>query len=179
MGVEPRVGAAYAFFCMAERRFDPKETVIEAFYAAKDLVEGLIADFQSSDKFFKYKLGVVVSWVALSLGTLGVACPGTPNVNENKLGATVRVVPVGEETGVMVLNESQETWKDVKLLLNNQFNFYSPSLAPEGRLALTLKQFAGPTGTPAPKDLHPNTLKITCSEGSSVIDLNVVAPQAP
>jgi hypothetical protein len=159
---------------MAATRFDPKETAIEAFYAAKDLVEGLLNDFRSSDKFFKYKLGIVVLWAFLSLSTAVVACPGAEGPS-NSLSADVKVVQVLDETSVTVLNQSSSEWRDVRLLLNGAYTAYQPTIAAGARAVLTLKQFAGSGGAAVPAGTRPSSLKITCSEGSTVVEIGGAA----
>ena len=157
---------------MAARGFDPKETVIEAFYAAKELVGGFFNDFKSSDKFFKYKVGIVALWAFLSLSTAVVACPGSEGPN-NSLSAQVKVVQVLDETSVTVLNQSSSEWRDVRLLLNGAYTAYQPTIE-AGRMAvLTLRQFAGPGGVAVPAGTHPSSMKITCSEGSTVVTMGL------
>src|SRR4051794_20456547 len=44
-------------------------------------------DFRKSDRFFKYKAGVVVAWLLLSVTGFVVACPGSSTGARNSLDA--------------------------------------------------------------------------------------------
>ncbi len=159
---------------MATRSFDPKETVIEAFYAAKELLEGLLSDFKSSDRYFKYKVAIIATWAVLSLTTAAVACPGSGGP-PNKLMARGMVSHVGAAPSVAVGNGSAADWRDVKLLLNGTYTAYQDVIPMGGRAVLTLRQFAAAGGKAVPTGTRLNTLTVTCSEGTTAIDLS--APQ--
>jgi hypothetical protein len=160
---------------MASGGFDPKESLIEAFYAAKELAEGLLADFKSSDRFFKYKAGIIATWAFLSITTAAVACPGS-GAPQNKLMARALVEQVVDETSVAVINDSTSEWKDVKITLNHTFTAFQASIPASGRAVLTLKQFSGANGAAVPAGTKPNLVTVICSEGTTEIDLN--APPA-
>ena len=155
---------------MAESKLDLRESIIEAFYGAKEAVGSLVEDFQNSDRFFKYKLGIILAWVLLSLTTIGLACPGSGGANS--LGAKVRVTKVVEDTSILIKNESSVNWSDVRIKMNGTYTAYTPAIPGGGNLVLTLKQFAGPSGQVPPKGLQPATVEINCSQGLLLVDLN-------
>jgi hypothetical protein len=150
-----------------------KERAIEVYYAAQDLVEKGLHELKGRDRYFKYKLGIFATWAALSLGTLGVACPGggVPGDNNN-IGAHIGVESVLDDLSVLVENESTSQWKDVKLTLNGQYMAFTPELDPGAKVVIRGQQFVGPGGKVAPRDIKASTVRIECSRGSYTADLS-------
>src|SRR4051812_22384993 len=155
---------------MAARKLDIKDAVIEAFYSVKDVVGQFIEDFRSRDRYFKYKAAVVAAWLAVSSGTLAVSCGGGPK--ENKLHAHTQVTQVLDDKSLLVRNDSSSTWREVHLTLNGSFTAYTPEIDAGGKFVIAVKQFVGPEGQVPAKDMAPSQLRIACSEGSDLIDLN-------
>jgi hypothetical protein len=88
------------------------DTVLNAFSILSEVID----DFKSSDRFFKYKALVLTTWLLLSVGAFGVACPGSGSTND--LNASL--VPAGD--GVyMVKNESSDVWQDVEIIVNGKY----------------------------------------------------------
>src|SRR5687768_4133658 len=70
-----------------------------------------LESFRASDRFFKYKAGILVAWVALSVTTLGVACPGEGGGNE--IDAVLIATEVSGRPVVSLQNASEDRWEDV------------------------------------------------------------------
>lgn len=153
---------------MAERKFDPKEMAIEAFYTVKELLAQFVEDFRSRDRYFKYKVGIIAAWLVVSTGTFAVSCGGGPS--ENSLRAHAKVTTVADDVTLLVRNDSSDVWKEVHLTLNGKFTAYTPEIPPGGKFVLAVKQFVGPEGQVPARDLQPQTLRVACSEGADVID---------
>lgn len=160
---------------MSGRKFDPKEMALEAFYSAKALAEQFIDDFRSRDRFFKYKAGIIAAWVGVSALSLGVSCGGGPK--ENALHARTQLTQVLDDQTLLVRNDSTSDWKEVHLTLNDRFTAYTPEIAAGGKFVIAVKQFVGPEGEVPARDLKPHFLKVSCSEGTDLLDLT--APQGP
>jgi hypothetical protein len=160
---------------MAATKFDLRETVIEAWYGAREVVEGFVSDFSSRDRFFKYKVGIVGVWALLSLTTLGVACPSQGGAN--RLGARVRPEKVVDQYSILVRNESDVKWDDVRITVNNRYTAYTSHIAPGDHITLTLWQFTGDSGQVPPKGMQPQIIAIRCAQGTYERDLSV--PEEP
>lgn len=155
---------------MAAGKLDPKESLIEAFYTVKALLSQLVDDFRARDRYFKYKAGIIVAWLALSAGTLGVSCAaGAPR--HNSLHAVTQVTQVVGEYTLFIRNDSDQDWNDVRLTLNGSFNAYTPVIAQGDHFVIPAKQFVGAQGAIPAKDLKPRSLRIRCSDGSDTLDL--------
>lgn len=158
-----------------DAKVDPKEMATEAFYAAKEFAEGLLADFKSQDRFFKYKAGILSAWLVTSCSTVVLAWPAASGP-KNALRAEVRMSVVVDTTSMLVKNLSSEDWKDVRLTLDDKFTSFFPLVKAGDKVVVAVIQFVGPTGQVPPKKLKPNSLRIACSEGTTDIDLNAPPP---
>ncbi len=131
---------------------------------AKDAVE----DFRRRDRFFKYKAFIAAGWFALSATTLGIACPqGGMEVGE--MGARVVVGNTPGRPSLVIYNESNEPWKDVRFVVNKEFGAYVAKVDPKGYVTLTPKQLLRPNGQPAPSDLVMRDLEIKTEDGSGML----------
>ncbi len=134
--------------------------------ALRDAVEG----FRRQDRYFKMRAGIVGAWAVLTLVALWTACPSSGPTNP--LGADVRVLRdslVGGEQ-ILVRNESDEIWTEVKLTLDDGWRHEHKTLRSHDQLVLSLDRFKR-EGQPPPRDLKPRTLKIECDQGHYVFDL--------
>ncbi|MFN7130436.1 MAG: hypothetical protein ACK4N5_00030 [Myxococcales bacterium] len=155
-----------------------REGAIDALYNVRAIAEEFIEDFRNSDRFFKYKAGVVASWCAMTLLTLVLACPSAQRQPTNSLRASVSVMQVpGLETtrtALLIENQSDAAWDDVMLKLNGTWTAAIPTIAPRQRAVIELKKFSAADGKTPPIDLRPTSLEIRSSEGKATID-NLVA----
>ncbi len=134
-------------------------------------LRGAIEGFRRQDRYFKMRAGIVGAWMLLTVVSLWTACP--PSGAANPLGADVRVLRdslVGGEQ-LLVRNESDEIWTEVKLLLDGAWSYEHKTLRPHDQLVLSLDKFAR-EGQPAPGDLKPRTLTIDCDQGRHIFDLH-------
>ncbi len=59
------------------------EGALDALYNVRAIAEEFVEDFRNSDRFFKYKAGVVASWSLMTLLTLILACPSAHQAPTN------------------------------------------------------------------------------------------------
>jgi hypothetical protein len=95
----------------------------------------------------------------------------------NSLQAYVKIEPVAlpEATVIFVRNDSGHTWKDVKVLLNDRFEYQRPDLPPTHYISLQIDRFASydanGKASYAAKDLVPKKVSIECDRGHFLLDL--------
>jgi hypothetical protein len=129
----------------------------------------LATDFSSQDRYFKVQAGLVVGWLLISLITIGaVAHSGSSG---NRLGAEVRAEQAVGGALLFVSNTSDSRWTDITYRLNGDYTYRQATLAPGDHAALPVGRFrkGGITGSRAPQDLAPQTLTISCRQGSTEI----------
>ncbi len=161
-----------------DRKTAAKEVFLDVLYDAKALVLEMVDDFKASDRFFKYKFGVIAGWVALSVMALVIACPGGPAVSGNSLDARILVkqVPALDRTltALYIENTGDDDWGDALLKLNNSFTHSVPDLKAGAKAVVTVEKFSGPGGKTPPSDLPLIKLEISCKRGHAIIDLEEV-----
>jgi len=130
-----------------------------------DLVEG----FRRSDRYFKWRLGIVGAWAVLSIATLWGACASTAPTNA--LGADVQVNR-DSIMGVQLLvrNESTRIWEDVVLTLDDGWRYTHRTMRPHDLVVLSMSSFKKGDEAP-PRDYKPRALVIACEQGSDRFDL--------
>lgn len=152
-----------------------REYALDAAYRARALVQGLAGDFSRSDRFVKYKIGIIGLWALVSAATLVATCTGGRSDIDvtNAIGAYARFERSAElgVAAVFLENHSRDTWKQVQLTINDTYSSLLPYVDPGGRAVVELKKFNGPKGETPPQDTRVARLAIRCSEGTAVLDL--------
>lgn len=158
-----------------DRKTALKEGAIDAVYNLRALAEEFVEDFRNSDRFFKYKAGVVASWAAMTLLTLVLACPSARKEATNALKANVQVMQVPgldtTRTALLIENQSDQPWSDVMLKLNGTWSAALPVIGPKQKAVMEIRKFAAGDGRTPPLDLRPSSLEIRSREGDIVLDL--------
>ncbi len=131
-------------------------------------------DFRSSDRFFKYKAAVIAIWVLLSVTSFAVACPGSGN--SNPIGAALVATEIAGRPVVSVQNTSDDSWREVLVLVNGSYRAAVASIDPHQTVTLTPKQWVGPDGQAASPDLRVTDVEIRTSEGNTVLFRGGQAP---
>jgi len=159
----------------SDKKAAAKEVFLDVLYDAKSLVLEMVDDFKASDRFFKYKAGVIGSWVLLSVLAMIIACPSNPGMRSNSLDARILIkqVPALDRsiTALYIENTGDDDWGDALLKLNNVFTHSIPDLKAGAKAVVTIEKFSGPGGKTPPSDLKPQKLEITCKRGNTTIDL--------
>lgn len=110
-------------------------------------------DFKSADRFFKYKAAVLVCWLALSVTSVGVACP-TSAFQTNSFGARLVVAGEARSPIYMVKNDSTEAWQDVEVLVNGEYRSTAAQIDAQREITLSPVVLYNSAGTRAPAELR-------------------------
>ncbi len=98
-----------------------REGTIDTVLNATTILGELMEDFRNSDRFFKYKAGVLFTWLLLSVTSLGVACPPSDQ-SSNDLEARL-IANRSEATPVfMVKNDGTDPWENVVITVNGKYH---------------------------------------------------------
>ena len=124
-------------------------------------------DFQNSERYFKYKAGIIGAWLLVSIVSVFLAMPESGVTND--LGAQVVTTEVAGRAVYMIKNDSTETWNDVEVVVNRDYKTRVAQIPPNGDITLTHKQLVGPKNVPAPEHLKVFDLEIRTSEGRTVL----------
>lgn len=125
----------------------------QALNAASILKEKL-AEFRSSDGYFKAKAGIIGGWALISLLSIVIACPGQ-GVKTAELGARVTVLPNSDRPNaapsLTVTNTGEDPWENVIFTVNGKYKALVVKIDAGGIYTLTPKSLLGPAG-PMPSD---------------------------
>lgn len=146
-----------------------KEGAADAALNIAGILRDLWADFRASDQFFKYKALILAVWLALSGAGFFVACPGSGGPT-NTIGARLVKGKVLDSTVISVINESEDAWEDVVVVVNRT---YSSSVAhvpgreqdPDNRFTVDTKKLRDPNNKAAPDALFISDLYVRTAEG--------------
>lgn len=133
------------------------------------LLKQLAKDFKESDRFFKYKAGIIALWLALSVTGFVVACPGSSTTAHNSLDAKLTVTQVAGDPVYSLKNTSDEPWTEILVVVNGDYRYAAPNVAPNDMLTFEVKRLTGPNGKPAPKDMAVTSLELRTEQGKSVL----------
>jgi hypothetical protein len=129
------------------------------------ILKEMLADFRQQDRFFKYKASIVAGWLAMSVASFAIACPGS-SVQAGDMDARLVLSDKLDRPSITIWNESNKAWKDVVVTVNNQYQAAVPSVAPGELMTITPKQLMGSTGS-APADLRFQTLQMRSRDDSA------------
>jgi len=118
------------------------------------MLKEMFQDFQSSDRFFKAKAGIIGGWTFISLVSIIIACP-SQGVKTAELGARVIVLPNADRPksapSLHVTNTDDEPWENVIFTVNGKYKAIVDKVNAGGDVTLTPKNLMGPLG-PMPSD---------------------------
>ena len=120
---------------------------------AAGLLRDVWDDFKSSDRFFKYKAMVLVSWLVLTVTSVGIACP-TSGLRTNSFGARLVVAGDANAPIYMVKNDSTEPWQDVEVLVNGEYRSTAAQVDAQREITLSPVVLYNSAGVRAPADLR-------------------------
>lgn len=139
-----------------------KEGAVDTVLNTTSILRELAEDFRSSDRFFKYKIFVLLSWLALSVTSVGVACP---TVKTNPHGAQLVIAGEAAQPIYMVKNDGEEVWEDVEVLVNGAFRFTAARVTQNGDLTLSPVMLIDENGKTAPRDLRITDIELRIAGG--------------
>ncbi|HZI11476.1 MAG TPA: hypothetical protein VE153_13925, partial [Myxococcus sp.] len=76
------------------------------------ILKEMLGDFRQQDRFFKYKASIVAGWLALTVASFAIACPGS-SVETGDMDARLVLSDKLDRPSLTILNESKEPWQDV------------------------------------------------------------------
>ena len=125
-------------------------------------------ELRGTDRHLKTKALIVGAWVALSVTSLVVACPGSIQKG-NALGADLVIASVADHPVYMVKNDGRRPWKDVIVVVNGEFRAAIANVQPGNNITFGPKQLLGDNGQLAPDDLQISELEVRTSEGRTTL----------
>jgi hypothetical protein len=139
--------------------------------AVRDLVVNLISDFKESNRYFKVKVGPIVSYLLVCVCTAVVFIP--PG-ELNEIGARLRLSKTEIVGGryFLVVNESANTWKELEVTLNDRYRVTYPALRPGKKKGFFFNEFKDASGQRPAEEIRVDHLRIQCDEGAFERDFN-------
>lgn len=148
-----------------------REGALDVLLNAVSILKELVEDFKSSNRFFKYKAGIVGGWLLLTVTSVGVACPGAGGGND--LGASLVIAGDANAPVFMVRNGTDVAWRDVVITVNGVYRSTTTVLAPHDGLTLSPVVLFDAHGTPAPRDLRITDIVVKAGvpdEGATLLE---------
>lgn len=146
-----------------------QEGAIDTLMNSVSILAEMMEDFKSSDRFFKYKAGVLGLWLFLSISTFAVACPGQGPSNE--IDAQLVVTQGANGTLYMVKNASESPWSMVKVIVNNAYQSTLNQVDANGTLLLSPAVLYDTNGARAPSHLVISDIVVDVDSPSAQIQL--------
>jgi hypothetical protein len=123
---------------------------------------------RGTDSHLRTKALIVGAWIALSVTSLVVACPGSIQKG-NALGAELVIANVADHPVYMVKNDGKQPWKDVIVVVNGKFRAAIAVVQPGNNITFGPKQLLGDNGQLAPEDLTISELELRTSDGHTTL----------
>ena len=147
-----------------------KEGAVDTLLNSVSILSELADDFRTSDRFFKYKAGVLLVWLMLSVTSVGVACGNQGPTND--INAVLVTGGDAAKPIYLVKNESLEVWQDVEVLVNGQYRATLAQMeANGGSIALSPAVLFDLAGAKAPSSLVISEIVVTVSEPNESVTL--------
>jgi hypothetical protein len=145
-----------------------KDGATDAALNVVGILKDTYGDFRRSDRFFKYKAGIIASWVAITCLTLVLSCPPSELDAKNRLGARLGPRPADPtRPAVTIFNDSDKRWTDVRIIVNEKYQASMPSVEARDAVTVTPRQLLGPGGKVAPLDLRATDVELRTSDGKA------------
>ena len=131
-------------------RVNAKESVLNGAGVLRDTW----ADFQGSDRYFKYKAAVIGIWFALTVTSVAVACPPGSGLGNNPFGARLVIAGEAKSPIFMVKNDSTDPWQDVEVVVNGEYRSTASHVEAQREITLSPVLLYNGSGARAPSDLR-------------------------
>lgn len=145
-----------------------REGAVNTALNAVSILREFVEDFKNSDRFFKYKAGIVVVWLLMSAGSLTVAF-SNPTAPTNVIGAKLNSVNDGVRTIYSVKNTGEDAWTTVTIEVNGTFRTTRAELAPNDSVTLSPKLLVDANGVPAPADLLIRRIRVYANDANATL----------
>jgi hypothetical protein len=131
--------------------------------------------FQKSNRYFKYKVFIVLAWAVLAGAGLFVAWPES-DLKSDRMGARLYQPESGGNV-FMIKNEGEKTWTNVLILVNRVYRLAAPNISPLKDVTFNPKQLIGPDGVVAPPELVISAIELRTDDGQAMLLVNGVEQQ--
>lgn len=144
-----------------------KATAVETLLNSFGILRDLAGDFQRQEKFFKYKVLVLVCWLGLSTTSILVGCPAGGVTND----IHARLVVAGDASRpvYMVKNDAADKWTEVEITVNGKYRTTATEIASDGDLTIVPRLLIDSSGEAAPSDLKIFDIDVRSAEGDAVL----------
>jgi hypothetical protein len=107
-----------------------KEGAADLLLNSVAVLQEVVEDFRARDRFFKYKATALALWLLTTVGAFGVACPAQGPDNE----LDAQLIVTGDESRpiYMVLNDGDDSWQDVELVVNGAYRSTQTTIEKQG-----------------------------------------------
>jgi hypothetical protein len=147
-----------------------KEGALDTLLNSVSILSEIAEDFRSSDRFFKYKFGVLVVWLLLSVSSVTVACGNRGPTND--IHAALVTAGDASKPIYLVKNESTEAWQDVEVLVNGKYRATLATMeANGGSIALSPAVLFDEAGNKAPSSLVVTDIEVSVIEPAESVVL--------
>lgn len=143
-----------------------REAVEEALFALRRFVRDNWDDFRRRDRYFQWKAAIVAAWTVTSLISIRVAMAGPDDPSANGLGAYAAVTHTTMSWGLLVHNRSDDTWSDVRIVLDGGWVHERARIGPDEKVVLSPAQFSR-GGEKAPLDLAIRGVRVETADGDA------------
>jgi hypothetical protein len=126
---------------------------------AFSILKEQVADFRASNRYFKFKAGIVAGWLVLSVASLAIACPGS-SLDTGDMDARLVLSDKLDRPSITIWNESKDVWRDVTIIVNERYRAAVAEVQPGNFVTITPRQLLGADGVTAPADLRFQSLKM-------------------
>ncbi len=133
------------------------------------ILSEMMEDFRSSDRFFKYKAGVLAAWLFMSISTFAVACPGQGPTND--IDAQLIVGTGSAGVVYSVKNGSGSNWSTVKVVVNSAYVTTLNQVEMNGQVPLYPSVLYDTNGEHAPPDLVITDIVVDVDDPSGQVHL--------
>lgn len=141
------------------------EAIATGAFSAKRFVVGLVEDWRKRDPAFRWKAGIVASWIGISAFSLHVATSGPEDPASNSLGAYVAITHTAMGWGLLLDNQSDRPWEAVEVVVNGEWVHRRERIGPEEKVVLGPFQFQKGDQTP-PADLSIDSVRVGTRRGA-------------
>ena len=167
-----------------------KERVTEWGSLLRDRLADVLDDFKRQTRFFKMRVGVITSFVVLTLATLLIApAPGIDNPIDAHVQATSLPWGMRNKTIIEVRNNSGDDYEKLIVIIEGsgaeiengpsvtgRWRYTKSSLGEGQSLQIESKNLANEKGQHPAVDFSPTRVEVQCSDGiySDVLTLRTI-----
>lgn len=142
-----------------------KEGAADIALNAASSLKDVLEDFRRSDKYFKFKALVILSWFTLAVASIVIAWP-TGGGSSNSFGARLVVAGTPAEPVFMVKNDGESPWENVEVTVNGRWHATASQIDPSREWVLSPVLLFDSDGKPAGSDLKVTDIEVKVGDDS-------------